>query len=270
MKNLMKFRFVLLVLITLTTGTAIFLMRMGYLNINPHGLCPYSFVCFGIPTWRALFTSNPFIISSIVGISILVLTPFLGRLFCGWLCPIGAIQEVLYKLTNASPKGKVKRVISDKWHNRLKNLKYFILLMNIIFAYFLIQGIYMNGCPVIAFANIGNFLIISAIILFIFIVASLFIERFGCRYLCPYGALMSILLKLSNFLKIPRVMLKINKAMCVNCDLCSGNCPMQIDVDDKPKVIDSECILCHRCREKCPRKGIGCDFCNAREKNEKS
>ncbi len=270
MKKLMIFRFALLVLITLATGTAILLMRMGVININPHGLCPYSFVCFGIPTLKGFFTSNPFIIGSAIGLLILLLTPLTGRLFCGWLCPLGAIQEVLYRVTNPKKKGKIKAVISDKWHKRLKYLKYFILLMNIVFAYFLIQWIYMNACPVIAFANIGNFFIISAIILFIFVVGSVFIERFACRYLCPYGALMNILLKVSNFLKIPRVMLKINKEMCVNCELCSGNCPMQIAVDEKPKVIDSECILCQRCREKCPRKGIGCDFCNEREKNEKN
>lgn len=270
MKKLMIFRFALLVLIVLATGTAIFLMRMGIVNINPHGLCPYSFVCFGIPTWQGLFSANPFIIASLVGLLILLLTPFLGRLFCGWLCPVGAIQEVLYRITNVRKKGRAKSVISDKWHNRLKYLKYFILFINLLFAYFMIQALYMNACPVIAIANIGNYLIISAITLFIFALSSLFVERFACRYLCPYGALMSILLKLGNVLKIPRIMLKINKEKCVSCELCSGNCPMQIEVDRDAKVTNSECILCQRCRDKCPRQGIDCDFCNERGKNEKN
>jgi len=124
MKKLMIFRFALLIFIVLSTGIAIFMMRMGYSNINPHGLCPYSFVCFGIPTLQGFFTSNPFIIASIIGLIILFITPFIGRLFCGWICPIGAIQEVLYKITNPSKKGKIKPIISDKWHNRLKYLKY--------------------------------------------------------------------------------------------------------------------------------------------------
>lgn len=269
MKKLMIFRFSLLILLVLITGVAIFAMRMGYVNLNPHGLCPYSIVCFGIPTWRGFFTSNPFIITSIVGLSILVLTPFLGRLFCGWLCPLGAIQEVLYKLTNGKAKGKGKKVFSDRWHKGLKLLKYFVLLMNLVLAYFLIQGLYMNACPVIALANIGNYLIPGAIILFLFIISSVFIERFFCRYLCPYGALMSLLLKLGNFFKIPRIMLSINKNKCVNCELCSGNCPMQIDVDKDAKVSDTDCILCQRCKEKCPRQCIDCEFCNERVENEK-
>jgi len=128
----------------------------------------------------------------------------------------------------------------------------------------------MNACPVIAFANIGTYLIISAVILFIFVVGSLFVERLGCRYLCPYGALMSLLLKVGNILKIPRLLLSINKEMCVNCELCSGSCPMQIDVDKESKVTDTECILCQRCKEKCPRQGIGCEFCSDRGKNEKN
>ena len=265
----MIFRFSLLVLLVLSTGGAIFMMRMGYLNINPHSLCPYSGVCFGIPTWQGFFTSNPFIIGSSIGLIILILTPLIGRMFCGWLCPLGAIQEVLYRITNPQKKGKAKPVISKKWHNRLTNIKYLVLLMNVVFAYFLIQGLYMNACPVIAFANIGNYLIISTIILFIFGVTSLFVERFFCRYLCPYGALMSLLLKLGNILKIPRLMISINKEKCVCCGLCSRNCPMQIDVYNDSKVKDLECILCQRCKEKCPTKGIGCEFCNEREKNEK-
>lgn len=268
MKKLMLFRFSLLVLLVLATGGVIFVMRMGYLNINPHGLCPYSAVCFGIPTWREFFTSNPFIIGSSVGLIILALTPFLGRVFCGWLCPLGAIQEVLFRITNGKPKGNAKASVSDKWHKRLKYVKYIVLLMNIAFAFLLIQALYMNLCPVIAFSNIGNYLIISAITLFVFVISSLFIERFACRYLCPYGALMSLLLKLGNFLKIPRFMLTVNKEQCVNCSLCSSNCPMQIYVDKQLKVKDIDCILCQRCKAKCPRQGIGCEFCDERENNE--
>lgn len=270
MKKLMIFRFALLVLLVIATGGAILVMRMGYLNINPHSLCPYSAVCFGIPTWRGLFTSNPFIISSVVGLIILLLTPFTGRLFCGWLCPVGAIQEVLYKLTNSRKKGRAKSVIPDRIHNKLKYLKYLILLMNIVFAYFLIQALYMNACPIISLANIGNSLIIGAVVLFLFGILSLFVERFFCKYLCPYGALMSILLKVGNMLRIPRIMLGINREKCISCSLCSGNCPMQIEVDKESKVSDINCILCQRCKDKCPRQVIDCEFCNERKKNEKN
>ena len=79
---------------------------------------------------------------------------------------------------------------------------------------------------------------------------------------------MSLLLKVGNFLKIPRLMLRIDKERCVNCDLCSGNCPMQIDVDEKAKVTNTECMLCQRCKVKCPRNCIDCTLCNERENNE--
>lgn len=266
----MIIRFILLVLLVLSTGATILISRIGVLNANPHALCPYSFICFGIPTLRGFFTSNPFIISSVVGLIILISTLFLGRLFCGWLCPLGAIQEVLHKLTNGKIKGKAKPLISDKCHNRLKYFKYIVLLINIAFAYYLIQALYMNGCPVIALANIGNYLLISGIVIFIILTLSLFIERIWCRYFCPYGALMSLVMKIGNVLKIPRLMLKINKEKCVTCELCSSNCPMQIDVDKNSKVIDSECILCQRCKYKCPLNGIDCEFCKEQTTNEKS
>ncbi len=268
MKKLMAFRFSLLILLVIASGVAIFAMRMINLNVNPHGLCPYSFVCFGIPSWKGFFASNPFVIASSVGLAILVLTPFLGRLFCGWLCPLGAIQEVLFRLTNGKPKGKVKPNISETWHKRLSFFKYLVLFMNVILAFFLVQALYMNACPVIALSNIGNYLVIGAITLFIFVVSSLFVERFYCRYFCPLGALMNLIIKLGNFLKIPRIMIKVNKEKCVNCKLCSSNCPMQIDVERDSKVTDSDCILCQRCKTKCPVDTIDCSFCNEREKNE--
>lgn len=267
MKKLQIFRQSLLIFLFLASGGAIFLLRMGYLKLNPHGLCPYSFVCFGIPAWRGFFAANPFVIASSVGLIILLLTPFLGRIFCGWLCPLGAIQEILYRLTNRK-KVKVKPLITAKWDKRLKNLKYLILLMNLLLAYFLIQGLYMNACPVIALSNIANYLIISAITLFILALSSLFIERFGCRYLCPYGALMSLLLKVGNLLKIPRLLIKVNKSKCINCKLCSDNCPMQIEVEGTSQVTDSDCILCQRCRLKCPTQVINCEFCKEQIKDE--
>lgn len=268
MKKIMIIRFSVLVMLTLLVATAIVLERLGVYNLNPHGLCPYSLVCFGIPTWRGLFSANPFIIASVLGALILLVTPFLGRIFCGWLCPLGAIQEVLYRITNKRRKGKIKPAVSAKVDKVLKNLKYVILLVNIIFAVLLIQALYMNACPLIAFANIGNYLKISAIVLFIFLLSSIFVERFGCKYLCPYGAAMSLILKVANYLKLPRLMLRINKAMCVNCELCSSNCPMQIPVEDKASVIDSDCILCLRCKQKCPRNGIDCAYCNENKEKE--
>ncbi|MBI9032755.1 4Fe-4S binding protein [bacterium] len=268
MKKLMIFRFTLLILITLVTGLGIFLTRMNYLKVNPHVLCPYSFICFGIPALQGFFSRNPVIIGSIVGAIILLLTPVLGRWFCGWLCPLGAIQEIFYKLTNGKSKGKVKPLISDNWDKRLKLIKYFVLLGNIFFAYFLIQALYMKACPLVALANLGNYLLVSSIVFFIIMISSLFVERIWCRYFCPYGALMSLLLLLGNLLRIPRIMLKVNKSMCVDCGLCSANCPMQIKVEDKNQVSNSECILCQRCKAKCPRQGIDCEFCNKGGKDE--
>lgn len=269
MKKVMLIRFSILSLVILASVTALVLERFGVWGINPHGLCPYSFVCFGLPTLRGFFTANPFIIATLLGLIILFLTVFLGRIFCGWLCPLGAIQELLYRISNGAQKGKKKYLLTAKWDKKLKFFKYFILLMNIVLASLLFQAIYMAACPVIALANIGNYILISAIILSAFLIASVFVERFACRYLCPYGALMSIILKISNKIKLPRLMLKINKDMCVNCELCSSNCPMQIDVDEKVKVTDSDCIMCFRCKAKCPLKGIDCEFCNERDGYEK-
>jgi len=78
--------------------------------------------------------------------------------------------------------------------------------------------------------------------------ASLFIERFWCRYLCPLGALLAPLQKLSLF-KVRR-----SEEHCIHCHICSKSCPVRLDPESTEVTASAECIACGACVSGCPKE----------------
>ncbi|MEA3266397.1 MAG: 4Fe-4S binding protein [Candidatus Fermentibacteria bacterium] len=164
--------------------------------------------CFcPLGTFQYAFTSGGLAFLGLSGILIfllpLVFSAFFGRVFCGWVCPFGALQEFLYRIHvpgRFSPSGKV--------HSRLKHLSTVILFS-------LISVILLNRFDVISlgwpapFCAIDPFHTIftlflsgSLVVAGVTIVLSIFIRRFFCKYLCFYGAAQSILAKLTLWNRI--------------------------------------------------------------------
>ncbi|MDE5566133.1 MAG: 4Fe-4S binding protein [Anaeroplasmataceae bacterium] len=187
----------------------------------------------------------------------------LGRTICGYLCPAGFLQELLYKIkTPKLKKSKVTRVLSY--------FKY-VLLFVLVFTIPLIYGLQKHNvplpayckyvCPVGTFEGAGFLLIPKSnsdlfgmlgglftwkfCLLIIFIVASVFIFRFFCRFFCPLGALYGLFNKLSI------IGIKVDKNKCNHCNACINHCKMDVKV-----VGDHECINCGECRSVCNAHAI--------------
>jgi polyferredoxin len=186
--------------------------------------------------------------------AIVVLGIFLKKAFCGWLCPIGTLNETLWMLGQRL-FGKNLRI--TKWLDYpLRSIKYLLLLF---FVYSIIrmdiptlrEFIYSPYNKVadikmyLFFANISSFTLWTLII---FASLSIVIKNFWCRYLCPYGALLGFLSFLSP--------IKINRraSTCVDCELCTKACPASIKVHTVNKVWSDECMSCYACVESCPVK----------------
>jgi len=90
---------------------------------------------------------------------------------------------------------------------------------------------------------------IGAIVLVLVVIASLYVSRAFCKYLCPAGAIYALLGRLSP-LRIVR-----DPETCINCGKCSRECPMDIEVHKAETVRSSECIACMRCVDVCPGSG---------------
>ncbi len=208
---------------------------------------------------NALAASKTTVPSYIFGIIILFgLT--LGRTICGFLCPAGLAQELLYKI-------KTPKVKKSKATYVLSYLKYVILAVFVV----LIPLMYSGVIPVPAFCKyicpvgtaegaggllanpnnddlftlLGGLFTWKFILLVLFIVGSIFFFRFFCRFFCPLGAIYGF------FCKLAMIGVKIDKDKCTDCGLCISACKM-----DVRKVGDHECIHCGACMSACPTKAI--------------
>lgn len=194
-------------------------------------------------------------------LGILLLYGFLfGRWICGFLCPFGLIQELLHKIkTPKLKKSPVTRALS--W------LKYFILIFFVIllplayadvlplpaFCKYICPsgtllgagGLLSNEANTDMFGMLGSLFTWKFLLLVIFLVGSVFVYRFFCRFFCPLGAIYGL------FNKISLLGMKLDDEKCVNCGLCVGQCGMDIH-----HVGDHECISCGSCIGVCPTKAI--------------
>ena len=184
--------------------------------------------------------------------AILILsTFFFGRIFCGYACALGAIQELMSKIQF---KSNLKDQKNKKTISLNSKIAFYIRIS--FFIIFIVSGI-IWGLAVVQYLNVfEGFKIfknpgfpiagIPAILLGIIIISSIFIYRPWCRLLCPFGALADLTSRVSMF-KLRRT------DACTDCELCEKICPTQEAERDSKK---GECYLCNRCVEICPQNAI--------------
>ena len=180
---------------------------------------------------------------------LIIVGALVGRLFCGWVCPFGFIQELLNKIP--TPKWKLPKAFTY--------LKYFFLVFTVFLIPYLISDtVFCKICPMGALEggipqmllkpelhHLAGFLYWSKIvILAVTIFLAIFIKRFFCRAICPIGAFFAI------FNKISILQMKVHMPKCSTCDVCKKDCPMDISIYDDPN--SPECIRCGLCTNSCP------------------
>lgn len=171
-----------------------------------------------------------------------------GAWFCGWLCPLGFIQEWLGRLGRLL---RIPRIRLPQKVGKWFSLSRYILLA---FSFFGIGVVLIAQSPYASFMGIvdWNMSYITRtawILLGVFLGASLFIDRPFCRYFCPEGARYGILSMLRVF-TITR-----NEETCVSCKKCDSVCPSVIEVSKYSNVRNAQCINCMKCISVCPVQG---------------
>jgi polyferredoxin len=175
--------------------------------------------------------------------------------FCGWLCPVGTLSEYLWRLGRQT-FGRNFR-LPRRLDIPLRGLKYLLLglflyavgSMSVPAIRAFLDGPYGMVADV-KMLNFFRFLgLTGGIVLAGIVLASVFVQNFWCRYLCPYGALMGIA-SLASPLRIRR-----DADLCIDCAKCAKACPSALPVDRLITIKSAECIGCLQCVAECPAEG---------------
>lgn len=195
----------------------------------------------------------------VLAIGILVTTLILGRGFCGYICPFGAIQELLSKL-NKNSKNEINQKI-DKYG---KAIKYVLLILILVGTYLTTNLVFTYIDPFKTFFHFGKGVfwgleeniwlsVFTFIFTLIILLASYYINRFWCRYLCPLGATMNIF---NSFRRTKIHKTTRGKNKCIKCGICDKKCPMQVNPSKDKFVKSLDCINCNKCINVCPKNSL--------------
>ncbi|MEZ5787961.1 MAG: 4Fe-4S binding protein [Xanthobacteraceae bacterium] len=189
-----------------------------------------------------LFLLDPmvFILWSFVAMSML----FWGRgVFCGWLCPFGALQELLN--TIARRLGLYQIELRFGLHERLWMIKYVIFLVilavslhSVMEAFALAEVEPFKTAITLKFMRDWPFVVYAVGLLGV----GLFIERFFCRYLCPLGAAIAIPARMRMFEWLRRY-----RECGFECQVCAHRCTVQA-IHPLGQINPNECIYCLQCQ----------------------
>ncbi len=187
-------------------------------------------------------------------VAFLAITFLFRKTFCSWLCPVGTLSEGLWKLG----RRLFRRTFAlPRWADwPLRTLKYLLL------AFFLwavakmsveaIRGFLASPYGLVADVKMLNFFrdmgTTAAAVIGVLVAASVFVQNFWCRYVCPYGALHGLVSWLSP-MRIRR-----DPDACIDCAKCTKACPSRLAVDVKPSITSPECTGCMECVASCPVK----------------
>ena len=176
-----------------------------------------------------------------------------GRVICGFLCPMGLVQDLMDLLRHRTRTEGV--IMNGRMYEALVPIRWTMLFL--MLGLTLIGGNFCNFCPAVTLspvlAGLQVSLFASGFMMVIALTGSFFKRRFFCT-ICPLGYLLGLLHKISPF--------RITKdcTACTECGACYDACPMGIKAiykeREKSDVTDITCIMCGECVRKCPEDKV--------------
>lgn len=226
--------------------------------------CPGALGACPIGSLQATLNSREYMVSLYVAGIISLFGVLLGRFVCGFLCPFGLIQDLLFKIPF------VKKIRTLPGEKVLRWLRFvFLAVFVIILPMFVVDitglgkpwfckyicpvGTLEGGIPLTLLdkslrSGLGFLFKWKLAILITVLVTSIVIYRPFCRYICPLGAIYGLFNKVSFY------RFKIDTDKCTKCGACQKVCKLNIKVYENPNSMD--CIRCGECKAACPNKAI--------------
>ncbi len=229
---------------------------------------------------QAAATHSPTLESVVAALVVFTIYSFLGRFFCGWVCPM----DLLFSLFER----KLSRPglpLYSRFHRRTRAERLVppaMMLVYIVLSVLLGRPFFTTYSPVAGATKLGEFLVdvalnlpgaafglvmawglVTGFALLVNIVAEYVfgVKRFWCRFVCPIGNLYGFVMNKYS----PLVVKVTHPERCLRCNLCSMACPMGIDIvgeylDKGRDVRDERCFHCGRCVEVCPHSVLSLGF----------
>ncbi len=229
----------------------------------------------------SMLAAKKIILLTFPSLIIILFTLFLGRAFCGWICPMGTLLDgvghfispgdkvyslrqvkyiLLFVIIFASLFGMQLAGFFDPFSILVRGLAFSVdpVLNAVVSSFF--SGIYLHGPewlssltePVYAFFKLTllpfkqsffSLSLVSFVILFTIVFLEKLDRRFWCRNLCPLGALLALVARFSLFNRFP-------SRLCTDCGQCADECRMDV-FDSNGKTVSGECVLCMDCISEC-------------------
>ena len=226
--------------------------------------CPGALGSCPIGSLQATLNSRDYKISMYVVGFMITTGTLLGRFVCGFLCPFGLIQDLLYKIPFIK---KFKKLPGEKFLRWFRFV--FLAVFVIILPMFVVDfiglgepwfckyvcpvGMLEGGIPLVLLNKamrgaIGFLFKWKFSILILTLLLSIILYRPFCRYVCPLGAFYGI------FNKFSFIRYKVDPSKCTQCGICQKTCKLDIPVYKKPNSMD--CIRCGDCKVLCPYNAI--------------
>ena len=226
--------------------------------------CPGALGACPIGSLQATLNAREYRVSLYVVGLLVIFGTLLGRFVCGFLCPFGLVQDLLYKIPFVK---KIRRFPGEKFlrYFRFFFLAVFVLILPAFVADFTglgepwfckwvcPVGTLEGGIPLVLLnsamrGSAGFIFKWKLAILLVTIFSSIVMYRPFCRYVCPLGAIYGVFNKVSFY------RFKIDTEKCTKCGACQKTCKLDIPVYEKPNSVD--CIRCGDCKAACPHKAI--------------
>lgn len=224
---------------------------------SPESLCPFGgfeTLWTWATTGRTVAHTHP--ANLVLALAITVMALAARSSFCGWLCPLGTIQEALYGAARAAgraipPLGRwQRRPAGPAWRKAdtvLRQGRWVVLAFALGGAALTGTMVFREIDPWSALLSVVEFEVSLAFaVLAVVLVASFVVPRPFCRYACPLGAVQGAIAKASP------TAIQRDADACLGCDLCTRACPMALPVDRMTRVTSAQCIGCLECVAACP------------------
>ncbi|MBL7107080.1 MAG: 4Fe-4S binding protein [Phycisphaerae bacterium] len=216
-----------------------------------------------VKVFKSMVGLYPSIISKVIAFIFFIALVIIGnKLICGWACPFGALQELIYSLPILR---KVKQWKAPFWLTNTIRGGLFCVVLLFLFGIvgsrkgFVIYH-YLNPFNLFNL-DFDHWLILLTVV--VFLTLAFFTYRPFCQFICPFGLVSWIAEKLSLYRVI------IDEEKCTKCGACIKACPLHAAKGKvENKIFSADCFSCSRCLNVCPVDAI--HYCSIWSKRKKA